>query len=305
MPTARRHASTAALLVLTLALPCAAQQNAAPNGAKAVADSAFKADAPGLHTTADLSYVLTSGNATADSLGFKGDLVRRFTRHAVSFTAGGLRASSSPDSRYATGDPSDPEIVVPDPQLTAAYYYGRGRYDFKLSNRLFVTAGGGWERNRFSGIENRWLVDSGLGVVLVSDETTSFRGSLGVTWASEQYTVEDGRDGSFVGARLGWDLQRKLLPNTTFTHTLIADENLEDTEDLRVDAHFGLHVAMSKTLGLKVNWRLLWDNQPALAEFPYFVAGMATGQTVLAPYRKLDQGLSVSLVFDLARPSAP
>jgi hypothetical protein len=51
---------------------------------------------------------------------------------------------------------------------------------------------------------------------------------------------------------------------------------------------------------LKVNWRLLWDNLPALSEIPLIGPGGAS--TVLAPYKELDQGFSVSLVFSLAPP---
>jgi hypothetical protein len=59
---------------------------------------------------------------------------------------------------------------------------------------------------------------------------------------------------------------------------------------------------MSSRLGLRLNWRLLWDNQPALAEFPLFLGGIDTGTTVLAPFKKTDQGFSVSLVFSFAPP---
>jgi putative salt-induced outer membrane protein YdiY len=293
----------AAVAGLLGAVPARAQHDAAPTQATAVDEKAFKADAPGLYANADLSYVLTSGNSNAASLGFKGDVTRRYEKHSIGFAAGGLRASSSPDTRYAVGTPGDFELVVPDAELTAESYYARGRYDYKLSDRFFYTLGGGWERNRFSGIDDRWLVDTGLGYVVLNSDGTSLRGMVGITYTDEQYTVEDGRDGSFVGARLGWDFRQKLLENATFTHTLIADENLEETDDLRVDAQFGLHVAMSKTLGLKVNWRLVWDNQPALAEVPLHTpGGIDTGLTVLAPYKELDQGLSVSLVFSFAPP---
>jgi putative salt-induced outer membrane protein YdiY len=293
----------AAVAGLLGAVPARAQHDAAPTQATAVDEKAFKADAPGLYANADLSYVLTSGNSNAASLGFKGDVTRRYEKHSIGFAAGALRASSSPDTRYAVGTPGDFELVVPDAELTAESYYARGRYDYKLSDHLFYTLGAGWERNRFSGIDDRWLVDTGLGYVVLNSDGTSLRGMVGITYTDEQYTVEDGRDGSFVGARLGWDFRQKLLENATFTHTLIADENLEETDDLRVDAQFGLHVAMSKTLGLKVNWRLVWDNQPALAEVPLHTpGGIDTGLTVLAPYKELDQGLSVSLVFSFAPP---
>jgi putative salt-induced outer membrane protein YdiY len=296
-----RALAAAALAVVLAAVPARAQQAATPTAAKAVDEKAFKPDDPGLYANADLSYVLTSGNSSSSSLGFKGDLTRRWGKHSLGFAAGGIRASSSSaDARYAVGTPDDYEVQVPDAEPTAESYYGRGRYDYKLSDRLFYTLGAGWERNRFSGIDNRWVADTGVGYIFLNNERTSFRGTAGVTWTNEDYTVEDGRDGSFVGARLGWDFRQKLFENTTFTHTLVADENLEETDDLRVDAQLGLHVAMSTTLGLKVNWRLLWDNLPALSEIP--LVGPGGASTVLAPYKELDQGFSVSLVFSFAPP---
>ena len=302
-PTSRATLTVAALALLA-AVPARAQQVATPTESKAVDEKAFKIDAPGTYANADLSYVLTSGNSTATSLGFKGDLTHRWAKHSLGFAAGGLRASSSPDLRYAVGTPDDFEVVIPEAETTAEAYYGRGRYDYKLSDRLYFTTGAGWERNRFSGLDNRWLVDTGLGYIFINNDRTSFRGAAGITYTSEDYTVDDGQDGSFFGARAGWDFRQKLFQNTTFTHTLVADENLEDTDDLRVDAQFGLHVAMSSKLGLKVNWRLLWDNQPALAEYDLFAPGVGgnTGLTVVAPYKELDQGFCVSLVFSFAPP---
>jgi putative salt-induced outer membrane protein YdiY len=300
-----RATAAAAVLAALLAAPSArAQQTATPTASKAVDDKAFKPDEPGLYANADLSYVLTAGNSSSSTLGFRGDLTQRWTRHSIGFAAGGIRASSSSaDVRYAIGTPDDFEVQVPDAEPTAASYYGRGRYDYKMSDRLFLTAGLGWERNRFSGIDSRWVGDAGVGYIFLNNDRTSFRASTGITWTSENDTIEDGRDTSFVGARVGWDFQHKLFESTTFTHTLVADENLEQTDDLRVDAQFGLQVAMKKGLGLKVNWRLLWDNQPALSEVPLVGSGgVPTGLTVVAPYKELDQGFSVSLVFSFAPP---
>ena len=138
------------------------------------------------------------------------------------------------------GCADDFAVVVPEAQPTAASYYARGRYDYKLSARLFYTAGVGWERNRFAGIDSRWIGDTGVGYIFLNNDRTSFRAAVGVTWTDEQDTAEDGRKTSFVGARLGWDFQQKVFESTTFTHTLVADENLQDTVDLRVDAQFGL-----------------------------------------------------------------
>jgi putative salt-induced outer membrane protein YdiY len=301
MPQTYRAALVAALLFGAAAAH--AQQNPVPTDAKAVDEKAFKADAPGLYANADLSFVLTSGNSSSSSLGFKGDVTRRWTKNAVGFAVGGLRASSASDARIAVGTPGDFELQNPAAEPTAEAYYARGRYDYKLSARLFYTLGAGWERNRFSGIENRWVADTGLGYILVNNDRTSFRGALGITYTDEAYTAPSGTDGSFIGARIGWDFRQQLFTGTTLTHSFIGDQSLEDSAARRIDAQFGVQVAMTKKLALKVNWRVLYNNQPPSAEVPlYTPGGVNTGLSVLAPYQKTDQGFSVSLVFSIAPP---
>jgi len=304
MTQAVRKALFAAIAALAVPHAAHGQANATPTAAQAVDEKAFKLDAPGLYANADLSYVLTSGNSSSSSLGFKGDLTRRFGRHSIGFAAGGIRVSSSPaDLRYAVGTPLDFEVEIPEAQPTAAAYYGRGRYDFKLSERLFYTLGGGWERNRFAGIENRWVIDTGVGYILLSSERTSLRAAGGLTYTSEGYTIDDGRDSSFVGLRVGWDFRQKLGSTTTFTHAFIFDQSLESSSANRIDAQFGVHVAMSSLLGLKANWRVLFNNDPPSTELPLLTpGGVPTGDFVLAPYKKTDQGFSVSLVFSIAPP---
>jgi putative salt-induced outer membrane protein YdiY len=186
---------------------------------------------PGLYANADLSYVLTSGNSSTSSLGFKGDITRRFTRtRSASPPAGSARARRR-DTASRSARRTTSRCGIPDAEPTAAAYYARGRYDYKLSERLFYTAGAGWERNRFSGIENRWVVDTGLGYVFLNSDRTVFRGAAGITYTSEDFTVDDGGDGSFIGGRLGWDFRHKLFATTTFTHSLIFDQSFEDGSD--------------------------------------------------------------------------
>lgn len=294
------------LLAATVAAaPAGAQGNPTPTEAKAVDAKAFKPQEPGLYANADLSYVLTSGNASSSSLGFKGDVTRRWTKHSLSFALGGIRSSSSPsDSRYALGTPDDYEVFQPDAEPTAEYYYARGRYDYKLTERFFVTGGAGWERNRFSGIDDRWLVDAGAGYTFLSNEKTDLRGMAALTFTDEKYTYGPPDSDSFVGLRAGWDLRHQLLPTTTLLHTLVLDENLEETDDLRVDFTLGIQVAMSSRLALKASYRLLFDNLPALAEVPLLdLDDPASGlPSLLLPYEKTDHGLSVSLVFSIAPP---
>lgn len=277
----------------------------APGGTATVDANAFKADEPGTFATADLSYVMTSGNARAATLGFKGDLAQRWAKHALSFGAAGVQSSSSTGLNYAQGSPASFSVVRPDPEKTVEYYNLRGRYDYRLTQAFFYTLGANWERNLFSGVRSRLIGETGFGYVFVASEETDFRTRIGVTYTHNDPVIENPDvESDFVGVRLGWSLRQRLTPNTTLTHDLVADENLQNTDDFRADAGLGLNVAMSSTLALKANYRLLYSNLPALETIPLLDPTAAQIGTVTTPLRKVDQGVSISLVLNWSKKAA-
>ncbi len=295
------RAALALLVAFAGASRAPAQQNPTPRSAKAVDTTAFKIDPPGTYAQADLSHVLTSGNSHSSSLGFRASLTHRTRRHSLGLALGGLRASSTPGDRIAVGTPEDFELQTPSAVSTAEDYYVRGRHQYKTSDRFYGTTGAGWERNRHSGIENRWVLDVGFGYVLLAREWMTLRSAFGITYTDESYAASGTAPSAFVGARLGWDLSHAVLANTTLLHTLTLDQSFADAKTRRMDAQLGVQVAMTRTLGLKVNWRVLFNNHPPLTEVPLVGPdAAASALTVLVPYRKTDHGFSVSLVLSLA-----
>ena len=78
---------------------------------------------------------------------------------------GGVRASSDVTTLRAVGSASDFEIVeTVRSETTAESYFARGRYDRSFGVG-FGFAGAGWERTTFSGIQNRYQVVGGLGII--------------------------------------------------------------------------------------------------------------------------------------------
>lgn len=279
-----------------------AAQPAVPGGTPSVDAKAFDYGAPGLKVSADLSYVFTSGNSRTGTLGFGFDLTRRWERQGLALSASGTQASSSADLDFALGTSDSFEVVRPDPEPTAEYYAVRSRYDYRLSERVFVLAGGGWERNLFSGLRSRLVAEAGFGYVLVADESTDFRARLGATYTNNREVVANpALEDNFAGARLSWTLKRQLTDTADLVHDLVLDENLKQTDDFRADASASLSVSVSSRLALKVSYRLLYRNLPALRELPLQDASGAALGTVAVPLRKVDQGLSVSLVFAFER----
>ena len=296
------RAGRAAVVLALLAAPALAQQVATPTESKAVDEKSFKVDAPGTYANADLSYVLTSATRPRQPR-LQGGPHPPLGEQSIGFAAAACAPSSSPDR----GTPSAPRATSsPRPG-------GRDHRPELLRARplrlqavrpALPHAGRGWERNRFSGLDEPLARRHRRRLHFVNSDRTRLPGTAGITYTNEEYTVEAASDSdSFVGPRAGWDLRQQLFHEHDLPHTLIADENLEDTDDLRVDAQSACRWRCRRSSASRSNWRLLWDNQPALAEYDLYTPGRHdTGLTVVAPYKELDQGFSVSLVFSFAPP---
>jgi len=251
---------------------------------------------PGWYDQAELSLVVTAGNTRSNTFGIKNRLERLFPSARLTFDAGGLRVESGTTARTAIGIPGDFDVIEDtDTETKAENYFASLRYDRDLSNRSYVYGSGGWVRNRFAGIDDRWTGAVGLGWKLIESERTAFQADLAATITSEQPVI--GASNSFGGLRFTWDVSHELTGTTKFTSALTVDENLSDTEDLRADLDNAVAVDISGALALKTGVKLLFDNQPALEDVVLLAApgGPSTG-TVAVPLDKLDTQFTVALI---------
>jgi hypothetical protein len=265
-----------------------------------------KKEEPGFYATADLSYLWTSGNSKANSVGLKADLTRLWTKHKFQLSAGGLRAASS-TQRIAVGTPLDYQPQVRDPETTAEDYYARAAYDRRFSDHFFYTAGAGWERRPFSGINNRWIGQFAMGYAVVTGEPTDFRAALGVTYTAEDPIIPDpSADTDFAGMRFRWELKQALGSHSKLTHVLLYDQNLGQADDRRLEVDLALAVSINKTLALKSGLHVWYDHLPSLEQLPLFLpSGVPADLTVPVRLKKFDTQAIVALVVNLKRKDAP
>ena len=264
-------------------------------------------DAPEVFTWAnstEFAFVTASGNASSSTLGLQSTLEGKGPVNSFKLEVGGIRSSSKFTDRTATGTGQN------DFQLTETIreekssenYFARSRYDRNLGEHdFFVFSGAGWERNTFSGFNNRLSFVAGVGDAFINTDRTLFKADIGGTYTIQK-DVEPtpGKKEGFGGVRANVEFTRGLSETTEFSSTLIADENLADTEDLRLDGLASISVTLVEGLALKTSYRVLFDNQPALLSVPLFDAGSnPLDQTVLVPSKKFDNFLTFSLVISL------
>ncbi|MFW6084936.1 MAG: DUF481 domain-containing protein [Gemmatimonadota bacterium] len=251
---------------------------------------------PGWYEQAELTLVLTEGNTQSSAFGLNNRLERLFPSSRLTFDAGGLRIESGATERTAVGT-ADDFVLDEDTETetTAENYFAALRFDRELSEVGYVYGSGGWVRNRFAGVDNRWTGAAGVGYHVVDTERTSWTVDVGATLTSEEPIV--GETDSFGGLRLTWDLGHQLTETTRFTSVLVVDENLSETEDLRASFDNAVAVDISDVLALKTGLKLLFDNLPSLEEVDLVATpgGPVTG-TVLVPLDEVDTQLTVALV---------
>jgi len=246
----------------------------------------------GWKNVAELTLVLTGGNATSRTFGFKNTADYRWANASFQLSAGGVRAEAGTVTRTATGTPDNFTVTeTTDTRTTAESYFLRSRLDRKISEAAFLFGGAGWDRNTFAGVENRYTAVAGAGRTWLEEEARRFKTDLGVTYTVQDDVVENPDvDNSFMGLRASYDYFRTLSETTDYASTLVADQNLQDTENLRLNWTNSLSVAMSARLALKTSYQILFDNRPALVS-------VALGDgTVLTPLGKVDSVFSVAIV---------
>jgi hypothetical protein len=253
--------------------------------------------------TGEFSTVWTGGNQESFTLGVGSVLDRIWEISSVKFEGGGVRTESSLKTRTAVGTGQDDFVVTEEKstETTAEVYYARGRYDYDLSERFFLLGGVDWLRNTFAGIDSRFLIGLGAGNIWTDTEELLFKTSYSLTYTFQEDVVENPFvEPNFPGLRLAYELVWTLTGTATFESDLIADWNLDNTDDLRLGFRNALPIAISSVLALKPSLNLLWRNDPSLAAVPLFDPGGGdTGRTVLAPLEKLDTFFTLALVVKL------
>lgn len=221
--------------------------------------------------TAEFSYVATAGNTETQTLGFKDTLTRTWEEALFTLKAGGIRVNTTTFSRHAesVGIPSPASnfdvIEKSDSGLTAENYFLNGRYDHNITKHFFWFGLGGWDRNKFAGIENRYTAAAGVGNIWADSDRRKFRTDYSITYTKQDDVVPDEHSNkSFAGARISWSYLQKFGASTTFTHDTILDENLSTTADWRGNMTNSVSVAMNKRLALKVSLQWLYDHRPSL-----------------------------------------
>jgi putative salt-induced outer membrane protein YdiY len=266
----------------------------------------------GWTTTANLSGVFAGGNSGGSSFGLKARTERNWLRTQFFLEGGGVRQDSLDVSRFAVGTPGAFSVTETSTRTKKAEnYFADIGIMRRVTERLFYELGGDYKRDLFSGIEQLWTGRAGVGYFWTDRSSQDLKVGLFATYNHQKERVRDpAKKDNFAGARFNTEYTAKFGDNkqSQFQSKLNADEDLQVTDDWRLDWDNTLQVAMTRRLALQVGGKWAYRNLPALQQIPLFSsapgAGAQTNASVNAPLKKSDVWLTVSLVLNWG-PSGP
>jgi putative salt-induced outer membrane protein YdiY len=263
---------------------------------------ADEGEIPGWYLDAELAFVATSGNSESSTLGLGAKLRRLWTRSEFILSGGATQTESSLITRTATGTETDYTVAENKvTEKTAELYFLRGWYKYNFTPKFFGYTGVDWLSNKFAGIDSRTLLALGAGNDWKNSDKFKFSTFYSVTYTFQEDVVENPFvKTDFPGLRLGYDLKAKLSSSTDFESVLVADWNLDNSDDVRVDWYNALPVGISETLLLKPAVQMMWRNQPSLTNVPL----EGTDLEVPTPLNELDTIFTLALIVKLGPKAA-
>lgn len=252
----------------------------------------------------DLSLVITEGNSSTDTLGFKNLLQRNWKRARYTFRVDAVRSNTADDSIAVIDDQDPPNIEIRsfDKSLDVENYLVENRYDRSITERLFWNVGLTWDRNKDAGILSRWISYAGVGNIWWDRDDLRFNTSYGLsyTWREEEDEDPEKED-AFPGFRFNWEYMNKWGKSTTFNNDWTINYNFSESQDWNFDMTSAITMDINTRLAFRVSLRWLYNNLPALQDLDVFreIDGNLIGLpfVVQEPKEKLDSIFRTSLVI--------
>jgi hypothetical protein len=222
--------------------------------------------------------VLTEGNSTTSTLGFKNTLRREGKRAWFELKLDSLRSETA-DDRFVilvpgvewmpgeTPPPADTTTIEPESEPDVEIYFLEGRYGREINKTREWNVGGSWDRNEDAGILNRYIVFAGLGNVWKKKEKLKFNTAYALSFTDREEEEPDSeKDDRFAGIRLSWNLLVGMGKATVYKNDFVSNVSLLDSSDYSLDMTNSLSVSLSEHLKLKVSLQWLFAGEPALEE---------------------------------------
>jgi putative salt-induced outer membrane protein len=232
-----------------------------PASPEAFEPSAESAPKRRLRNQAELSFVNTGGNTEVTTLSLKNALGYGFTE----------RLSGTWRINILYGES--------DGDKNAERYATEFRLDYALSERVYAFGNADWRRDRFAGLDDRYVAGLGGGYRILPGPRHFLDGEIGFTHVADRYTTGARQD--FPSGRAFGRYAFAFTERSRFSQTVEFLYDFEDPENFNINTEAAVTAALNSYLSLKMSYTVRYDNVPVPADL-----------------ERTDTAISAALVFN-------
>ena len=230
----------AALLAGLTSVSSAVAQDAAPAAASAAAETV--APAPKSYEgTAEVSSIVTNGNTKNQTTGLAMDLTYKPDPWLVNVK-----------SKYLT--------TISQEIQTQESFEVAGRGGRKLSDLFDLFIEHTYLKNRFAGLENRYVTSAGAGYFALKNDKHTLKAELLLGYTDEERT--DLTRPQFMSGGGSVLYKWKVAATSEFTHETKYQPNFATADDWRLVSETAISAAISSMLSSKISWKYEHVNLP-------------------------------------------
>jgi putative salt-induced outer membrane protein YdiY len=235
-----------------------------------------------------LAWVNTSGNAATTTFAITDTFKYNWTYSEFVFNGEYFRATARNEERFNEGGGVRQVFTT---ETTAKYLDLNGTFRQNILNQMYWYGMGSYFQNRPAGIDSRLFANGGVGNRFIENSTTLLLGEIGLGVTRENPVDTDGD--TFLDARAYVEFGHQINDNTKIELSSEFMDNLQNVDQLRINAHAGVTAQMSSVFALRVSWDLRFNNAP-----PFVIVDTNPDEEpVPFQLKTSDRTLAASLVF--------
>ena len=191
--------------------------------------------------TAEFSLVSANGNSKATSISGKNTFTYQWTRTVLELSAGGLGTES-------------------ENRQTAEQYFANEKLGWTIVGKNYAYERFGWDKDRFSGIFNRYDLSAGVGRTLLDLTKDKLNGEVGAGYINEERDNTLRKD--FGSGRAYTKYTRMFTDTSNFSQDIEYLVSFNDENEYRLKTESALITSVSTNISLKISYIWKRVNKP-------------------------------------------
>jgi putative salt-induced outer membrane protein len=201
-----------------------------------------RAEEPRWHDEAELTFVDTSGNTEVTTLSAKNTLTVPFS--------GTTKGTWKLGALYGKSEGVK----------NAESYFTEIRLDHSYTERLYSFGYGGWQKDKFAGIDAWYYLGAGGGYKFFTGPKHFLLGEAGLAYTRKEYTDNTAND--FPGGRFFGKYEYRFTEKNKFTQSLEWLSDFSEFDNWNLNSETALLSALNSWLSLKASYLVKYDNNP-------------------------------------------